>query len=124
MSYLIGLYVYYHGNNLPAFGFIKGSQEIADQNQGLRTLDDIKYSDILPQHEIEVMQRQEQVRQENDYESLMRAAIIQSQQESYKLQRRGFVQNDVLDNTPDGMLDELYEGSDMDMGFFDELNGF
>lgn len=124
MSYLIGLYVYYHGNNLAAFGFIKGSKEIENQNKGLKTLDDIKFSDILPQYEIEVMQQQEQVRQENDYESLMRAAIIQSQQESYKLQRRGFVKNEILDNTPDGMLDELYEDSDMDMDFFNELNGF
>ena len=31
MSYLIGLYVYYHGNNLAMFGFVKGSEEIKNQ---------------------------------------------------------------------------------------------
>lgn len=123
MSYLIGLYVYYHGNNLAAFGFVKGSQEIKDQNKGLRTYEDIKYSNIIPEHDIEIMKRQEEVRNANNYEEMMRQAIIESQRQSMTLQQHGLVRNKVLESTPDGLLDDLYYDNDMDMSFFDELNG-
>ena len=126
MSYLIGLYVYYHGNNLAAFGIIKGSQEIADQNKGLNnTYDDIKYTDLIPQHDLDVLKNQEQVRKENNYEELMRRAIIQSQQESMKLMQKGLIKNTMLENTPDELLDDMYYNQgNISMDFFDEMNGF
>ena len=40
MSYLIGLYVYYHGNNLPLFGIEPGSDE-DPLNEGLQHGDEI-----------------------------------------------------------------------------------
>lgn len=126
MSYLIALYVYYHGNNLARFGFVKGSQEIKDQNQGLRTIEDIQYSGVLPQQNIEIMKQQAQVRAANNYEEMMRQAIIKSQQQSYQLYQRGLVKNDLIERTPDGLLEEYDDAmsGSIDMGFFDELNGF
>ena len=124
MSYLIGLYVYYHGNNLPMFGFIKGSNEIENQNEGLRTIDDIEYEGIIPQHDVEIMRRQEAVRKEHDYQELMRQALLESQKESMILTRSGLVKNNVIDNTPSELLDDYYDYGDMDIDFFDELNNF
>lgn len=128
MSYLIGMYVYYHGNNLPMFGFIKGSEEIKDQNQGLdkTTYDDLKFSGIIPEKDIETMKIQEMVRQENDYEAMMRRAIAKSQQESMLLQKKGLVSNTVLQNTPDMLLNNdlypMFNDDDEDLSFFDEMN--
>ena len=123
MSYLIGLYVYYHGNNLAMFGFVKGSEEIKNQNRGL-TYEDIRMSDLIPERDLEIMRRQEQVRAENNYEELMRQALINSQRESYHMMQRGLITNSTMEATPDGMLDEMFDDGDMNMSFFDELNSF
>jgi hypothetical protein len=124
MSYLIGMYVYYHGNNLAMFGFVRGSQEIKEQNKGIDIYDDLKYSDIIPQQDLDILKRQEETRKANDYDELMRKALIASQQESYQLTQRGLVNNNIIENTPDGLLDEMYDNSEIEMSFFDELNQY
>jgi hypothetical protein len=123
MSYLIAMYVYYHGNNLAMFGFIKGSQEIENQNKGL-DYRDIKYSKIIPDADIRIMEEQEKVREENDYAKMMREALIKSQNESAALARSGLVHNELISNTPEGFIDDFDDGGTMDMDFFDEINGF
>lgn len=124
MSYLICLYVYYHGNNLYKYGIVKGSKEIKEENKGL-TYDDIQYSGIIPQQDLEVIKQQEKFRKENNYEEMMRQAILKAQKESLILSKKGLAQNDIIENTPDGLLDEIYEDNgQIDMSFFNELNGF
>ena len=124
MSYLMTLYVYYHGNNLYKYGIVKGSKAIKEENKGL-TYEDIQYSNILPRENIEVLKQQETFRKENNYEEMMRQAILKSQKESLLLSKKGLTHNDVIENTPDGLLDELYEADgQIDMSFFNELNGF
>ena len=125
MSYLIGLYVYYHGNNLLRFGIHKGEKGIENQNQGMKTYEDYVDSGVLPQKDLEVIRIREQTMKENDYEAMMRKALIASQQHSMNLHRHGLVENSVIDNTPDGLVDELFDSDgDISMNFFDELNGF
>ena len=124
MSYLIAMYVYYHGNNLPAFGFVKGSKEIENQNEGTHTYEDLQYAGILSQHDVNIIKNQELVRKENDYEALMRQAIKKSQEESIELRKRGLTQNRVLDSTPVEIIDDTYDTGEIELSFFDELNGF
>lgn len=124
MSYLIGLYVYYHGNNLAKFGFIKGSKEIPNQNQGMVTVEDVKYSDILPPDVIQAMEIQEQTAKQNNYEEMMRQAILNSQKESYRLQQKGLVSNELIDNTPAEAISDIYNDYSMDMSVFDDLNNY
>lgn len=125
MSYLIAMYVFYHGNNLQAFGVVKGSQGIVSKNDGLKTYDDLKYSGILPESDLMIIKEQEKVRQENNFEELMRSALMQSQRHSMELYQRGLVNNKTLSDTQDGMLDELYDDREsIPMDFFDEINGF
>lgn len=124
MSYLIGMYVWYHGNNLTAFGIVKGSREIENQNQGLkRTVEDIENMDILPADTIATMKKQEQVRKENDYEKIMREALIKAQRQSLELHKKGLVENPTLDKSQEVQLEEIYGNNNIDMSFFDEMNG-
>lgn len=124
MSYLIGMYVWYHGNNLAAFGIIKGSREIENQNQGLkRTVEDIENMDILPADTIATMKKQEKVRKENDYEQIMREALIKAQRQSLELHKKGLVENPTLDKSQEVQLEEIYGNNNIDMSFFDEMNG-
>jgi hypothetical protein len=125
MSYLIGMYVYYHGNNLAVFGFVKGSQEIQNQNEGL-TFEDIRGSGILPDRDIEILHRQKEVRKENDYGEIMRKAILQSQKDTLELHKKGLITSDLVESTPDGMLEDMdiYDDGTDDLSFFDEMNGF
>lgn len=124
MSYLIGMYVWYHGNNLSAFGIIKGSREIENQNQGLkRTVEDIENMDILPADTIATMKKQEKVRKENDYEQIMREALIKAQRQSLELHKKGLVENPTLDKSQEVQLEEIYGNNNIDMSFFDEMNG-
>ena len=124
MSYLIGMYVWYHGNNLTAFGIVKGSREIQNQNQGLkRTVEDIENMDILPADTIATMKKQEQVRKENDYEKIMREALIKAQRQSLELHKKGLVENPTLDKSQEVQLEEIYGNNNIDMSFFDEMNG-
>lgn len=124
MSYLIGMYVWYHGNNLAAFSIIKGAKEIENQNRGLkRTVEDIENMDILPADTIATMKKQEQVRKENDYEKIMREALIKAQRQSLELHKKGLVENPTLDKSQEVQLEEIYGDNNIDMGFFDEMNG-
>lgn len=124
MSYLIGMYVWYHGNNLAAFGIIKGSREIENQNQGLkRTVEDIENMDILPADTIATMKKQEQVRKDNDYEKIMREALIKAQRQSLELHKKGLVENPTLDRSQEVQLEEIYGNNSIDMSFFDDMNG-
>ena len=71
------------------------------------------------------MKQQEEFRKENNYEEMMRQAILKAQKESLILSKKGLAQNDIIENTPDGLLDEIYEDNgQIDMSFFNELNGF
>ena len=123
MSYLIGLYVYYHGNNLDYFGFYKtdiyeGAPEL---NSGLSRA---RISDVLPRDVVEKMERDKELEKELDFESIYRDAVLKSQQESRNLSQSRFMQsNNVFDNTPKALINRTDEDS-MDLSFFDTMNGF
>lgn len=124
MSYLIGMYVWYHGNNLSMWGIVKGAKEIENQNQGLhRSVEDIENMDILPADAIAAMKKQEKVRKENDYEQIMREALIKAQRQSLELHKKGLVENPTLDKSQEVQLEEIYGNNNIDMSFFDEMNG-
>lgn len=125
MSYLICLYVYYHGNNLGRFGFEKGSQEIANQNQGTYRPTDVTNLNVSDEVK-SVIQTQINKEQNtpDDYFELMRKAVIESQNESMKLVKAGLVHNETISNTPDYVLDEINDYGNANYDIFDELNGF
>lgn len=124
MSYLIAMYVYYHGNNLQMFGFVKGSEEIKEQNKGLTRPEDISASSLDEDTKrIIRTQLEKEQNQPDDFQQMMREAIIKSQNESMRLVKAGLTHNTLIENTPDYMLDD-YDDSSSDYSFFNEINGF
>lgn len=125
MSYLIALYVYYHGNNLELFGFVRGDDVKVDPTKGLQRPDDI-YSKNLSKdtaNMIHATMEREQVK--DDYEDLLRSALIESQKETAQLYSKNLVSSDVLENTPDYVIDDYEENTgSLDLGLFDQLNNF
>ena len=120
MSYLIALYVYYHGNNLPMFGFEKGSQEIDNQNQGLKTIDDVSDAeDILPLDVVNALKAQKAA--ENDsYDDLFRQALRQSQSYDKTVGNSKAVSIENIKNPTDDFMDDEEV---IPMDFFRDLNG-
>lgn len=91
MSYLIAMYVYYHGDNLATFGLKKGDTEIENQNMGLDKEDIIDISSIVPKDVVDALKRQEENKQELDYESIYAQAMEDARRETNKLAKAGLV---------------------------------
>lgn len=124
MSYLIAMYVWYHGNNLNAFGVVKGKIDPAEMNKGTKRPEDYKGSDIIPDRDLDIMAQQAKVRKENDYQAMMAKAIREAQQQTLALSKKKLINNQILDNTPDDVLDDMYDEGSIPLDFFNELNGF
>ena len=122
MSYLMALYVYYHGNNLIAFGIVKGMRSTDPQNKGLKRSEDIDPTLVSPDL-IKAVQQQEEIERQTSYEEIMRNAIKESQRQSFNLYDAGISKSDVFVNTPDAIIEENPD-ADIDLNFFNELNGF
>ncbi len=123
MSYLIAMYVYYNGNNLAAFGYIKG-QTIIEESRPAMTFRDLDPG-VLPDDVIRAMEEQEATRIENDYASIYKNAVAQAQHESMALYKHGLVRNSTLNHSRDDQIESIgYDLSDGDLELFDELNSF
>ena len=124
MSYLIGLYIYYHGNNPEAFGITKGARDEDLNNGGIYIPIDVK-KDLLPTEVVQEIQEREKkeefTRQQTNWDAMMAEAIKKSQQESYALYQKKLIGNTLYENTPDIIMDE--DEGFIDLDFFDELNG-
>ena len=122
MSYLMALYVYYHGNNLIAFGIVKGMRQNDPQNKGMKRSDEIDPTLVNPEL-IEQVQKQEEYDNKATFEEIMRNAIKQSQRDSHTLYQAGVSKSDIFTNTPDAIIESDNE-SDIDLNFFNLLNGY
>ena len=122
MSYLMCLYVYYHGNNLSLFGIVKGEREIDADNSGTKRPEEIDPTLVDPSL-IQYAKEQEMLKKELDFEKIMREAMKESQKQTYKLHQHGQVENTIFDSTPETVLDDYeYQQGSLDMDLFDELN--
>lgn len=122
MSYLIALYVYYHGNNLSLFGIKKGLQDNEKQNTGLRRADEINPNLVDPKL-IEYVRQQENLNAEPTWDELLKNAIKNSQKESYSLHKKGLVDDNVFAYSDNSIDDSDYD-DDIDLNMFNGLNGF
>ena len=124
MSYLIALYVYYHGNNLPVFGIIKGETEDTEKNKGLKRADEINPEYVDPKLIESVKQQEMLIAKQNEWEELMRKATIQAQKDTYKLQKSGEIQDSIFEHTPGAVIEDIDEEGSLDLSIFNDLNGF
>lgn len=122
MSYLIALYVYYHGNNLIAFGIVKGMKSTDPQNKGMKRSEEIDPTLVNPEL-IQQVQKQESYDRQASFDEIMRNAIKTAQRNSHTLYQAGISKSDVFENTPDAIIEgDTEDGIDLD--FFNSLNGF
>ena len=122
MSYLIALYVFYHGNNLISFGIVKGMQATDPQNRGMKRAEEIDPTMVNPEL-IKEVQKQEDYDRQASFDEIMRNAIKDSQRHSHTLYHAGISKSDIFENTPDAIIEASDEGN-IDLDLFNELNGF
>ena len=122
MSYLIALYVYYHGNNLISFGIIKGMQDGDPQNRGMKRSEEIDPTLVSPEL-IQTVQKQEEYERQATFDSIMIAAIKTSQRDSFNMAQSGLSKSNIFENTPDAVIEDDSDGN-IDLSFFNSLNGF
>lgn len=122
MSYLIALYVLYHGNNLISFGIIKGMRSDLETEKRQKRAEEIDPTMVSPEL-IESVKKQEALERQKTYEEIMKEAIKNSQKQSYTMHQAGMISNNIFENTPDTVIDEGDDGN-IDLGFFNFLNGF
>lgn len=123
MSYLVALYVYYHGNNLAVFGITRGMNPDEPKNKGMKRPEEIDPTLVNPRL-IEKVKAQMEMEKEKNWEEMMRKAAEEAQKETYKLYRSGNISNTIFDHTPDVVMDDYDEGESIDLDFFNELNSF
>ena len=122
MSYLIALYVYYHGNNLIAFGIVKGMQSSDPQNRGMKRTEEIDPTLVNPDL-IKEVQKQEDFERQQSYNEILKNAMKESQRESFNMYQAGISKSDIFENTPDAIIEEDNDGY-IDLDIFNSLNGF
>ena len=122
MSYLIALYVFYHGNNLISFGIVKGMKATDPQNRGMKRSEEIDPTMVNPDL-IKEVQKQEDYARQASFDEIMRNAIKDSQRHSHTLYQAGISKSDIFENTPDAII-EANEDGNIDLDFFNGLNGF
>jgi len=126
MSYLIGLYVYYHGNNLYIFGIDKGARDDELTNNGLYNHEEFADPTLVNTEVIRAKEEEKEKEQMAasvmDWDSMMKTAIANAQRESYTMHKAGVVDN-IFNETPEVVVDDYGDGS-IDLDFFDNLNGF
>jgi len=112
MSYLMVLYVYYHGNNLSRFGFTKGS--LPDENERNKGLD---YEDIYEELPEDLKEAFKNVGSKTlaDYQNDMAMEIMRARRESNMIDAMLRPKNYVEDQ-------DAYDEDMIDMDLFDELN--
>jgi len=122
MSYLIGMYVLIHGDNLPMFGYIPGEKEPEEKNKGLfKEYSREQLQELLPSDVADSIIEDRKISAQLNYENILRNAILESQKDTYKLMNSSLnVSSGNLSKEEIVTFDD--ESNDYDLSFFDEIN--
>ena len=127
MSYLIALYVYYHGNNLALFGINKGATDEELNNKGLKRPEEINPDFVdseLINAALEEEEKERQTETTMNWDHMMKDAINKAQKSTYDLHQGGFVEGSIFDQTSNAVVDSYDEDGSIPMDFFSSINGF
>lgn len=116
MSYLIGMYVLFNGNNLLAFGLNRFDHDIDTSNSGM-TIDECD-PELLPKEIVETLKARQQEAEPN-FEEILREAMMNSEKETAKLAKAGLISAPASDYISDT---EYSNNNSIPMSFFDEMN--
>jgi hypothetical protein len=125
MSYLITLYVYYHGNNLEQFGIYRGSIDDELNNKGLKQPEDIDPKYVKQELIDAAIKEKENEIKTNQYYEMYKNALSNAQKETYELQKKGLIKGSIYENTPDAIVDDYIDNDETFssvMSAFNNLN--
>ena len=118
MSYLIALYVYYHGDNLALFGITRGARDEDLNNSGLKRPEEINPSLVDPALIAAAKKRERQEAELFKFEEELARAERESQKESYRLHSAGLVKEGIYANTPSSMIDDYDDMGEVHLRLF------
>ena len=129
MAYLVGMYALFHGNNLAIFGFDPAdAYENVKRNEGLEVPPDYDSVDksSLPKSVEGFLDLEQKRSHTKAYEDILRDAILQNQQRTAELAKKGLIRSDVYNNTVQQTYGEYDYVDELDerLDFLDELNDF
>lgn len=122
MSYLMAMYVYYHGDNLLAFGLKKGSQEIDNQNQGLTFDESTHAASLVPADVLDAIKKQEAFEAQNNYDNIYAEAMEMARRETNQLVRSGLIDAET-NTTVDEDYADYNDSGVIPLDFIIDLNG-
>ena len=126
MSYLIAMYVYYYGNNLPAFGITPRMASKEDlNNSGLNySYAEVSNLDSMTTEVIKDMEEKEKnTSMIMNWEEELKANILASQKENQALIQRGYLKSSVNPSEEQQQASFIDDEPAFPMSFFDEMNG-
>ena len=121
MSYLIALYVYYHGNNLPLFGFVPGLRDEEIKHEGTRRrVTEADKTKLNPELVDAMIKQQNNVQnklieQDLNYTDLMMQAAKKAQMESYTMQKHGMVHDGYYTGESSSVVSTYFEEEETDV---------
>ena len=118
MSYLIALYVYYHGDNLAMFGITRGARDEDLDNTGLKRPEEIDPSLVDPALIAAAKKREQQEAEMYKFEQDMLKAELESQRRTRELHNAGLIHGDIYDHTPEDLIDEYDTVGEVDLSIF------
>ena len=125
MSYLIGMYILIHCNNLPLFGYIPGEKKDVPKNKGMSSYSEAQLKEILPDDVAKAIVEAEEQARKNDYEAILREAMYQSQVDTArKLKNKNLHYESDVEVEEYSVYDDTYGDTSVeDLSLFDSLNG-
>jgi hypothetical protein len=123
MSYLVAMYVFYHGNNLASFGFIKGQKLDETTKRPEMTIDDLDPG-VLPEWEVQKLKQQQEFKEANDYATIYRNAVAAAQKDTRNLVERNMTEDETMSHTAASLVDSYSYDTTTDLELFDELNNW
>ena len=118
MSYLIALYVYYHGDNIGMFGITRGARDEDLDNSGLKRPDDIDPSMVDPALIAAAKKREQQELAMHQFEAEMLKAEQESQRETYRLHKAGLIHGDIFEHTPSDAVEDFDSTGEISLDIF------
>ena len=85
------------------------------------TIDDLDPG-VLPDEIVNEYKHQKELIEQNDYESIYRAAIASAQKDTIKLVQSDMTKDETITNTPRSIIEPPLMTYETDLSLFDELN--
>ena len=123
MSYLIAMYVFYHGNNLEVFGITK-YDPTESLTTNLKKRADEYDQNLINKEALQAVKEKEQkeaVTKANNWDMIVRNAVAKAQQENYNLYKSGMINNSIYENSNSDVYEFEEEGS-IPLTFFTDIN--